>query len=64
MNEVQFCYWLKGYFELSDSEELTPKQVAVIKEHLSLAFNKITLLNVGDGFDPKLFNTTQPIITC
>ena len=64
MNEVQFCYWLKGYFELSNSNELTPEQVAAIKEHLSLVFNKVTLLNVGDQSIPTLFTNTQPVITC
>ena len=64
MNEVQFCYWLKGYFELSNSNELTPEQVAAIKEHLSLVFNKVTLLNVGDQSMPTLFTNTQPVITC
>ena len=64
MNEVQFCYWLNGYFELSNSNELTPEQVVVIKEHLSLVFNKVTLLNVGDQSMPALFTNTQPVITC
>lgn len=38
MNSVDFCYWLQGHFELSDSNELTPKQVETIKNHLNLVF--------------------------
>lgn len=39
MKAVEFCYWLQGYFELSDIAEpcaLTGKQVACIKAHLAL----------------------------
>ena len=38
MNTVDFCYWLQGYFELSESNELTEKQVQMIKNHLDLVF--------------------------
>ncbi|MDX1471902.1 MAG: hypothetical protein R3213_10430 [Flavobacteriaceae bacterium] len=42
MSPESFCYWLNGLFELSDVQELTPKQVEIIKEHLALVFNKVT----------------------
>lgn len=47
MNERDFCYWLKGYFELSEnsewaSAELTSKQQKIIKDHLDLVFKKVT----------------------
>ena len=38
----QFTMWLNGFFELTDATELTPAQVAMIKEHLALVFNKVT----------------------
>lgn len=38
MNTIDFCFWLQGHFELSDSDELTPEQVRVIKSHLHLVF--------------------------
>lgn len=41
--EHEFCYWLKGYFELSDSNTLSPQQVQIIKDHLNLVFTKVTL---------------------
>lgn len=34
----EFCYWLQGYFEISNSKELTTQQVQVIKNHLNLVF--------------------------
>ena len=38
MNSVDFCFWLQGFFELSDVTELTTKQVETIKNHLNLVF--------------------------
>lgn len=42
MTPEQFTYWLKGFFEISNSEELTPTQVLIVKDHLNLVFNKVT----------------------
>ena len=42
MSSRDFVMWLNGFFELTNAEELTKEQVAMIKEHLSLCFNKIT----------------------
>ena len=42
MTEKEFCYWLKGFFELSDAKELDSAQIAMIKEHLDLIFQKDT----------------------
>jgi hypothetical protein len=38
MNAIDFCFWLQGHFEISDSDNLSPKQVEVIKNHLQLVF--------------------------
>jgi len=40
MTPEQFCYWLNGHFDLSETETLSEAQVKVIKEHLALVFNK------------------------
>jgi hypothetical protein len=45
MNEREFCYWLRGFFEITGDDvipTLTPNQIATIKEHLDLVFNKVT----------------------
>ncbi len=42
MSPEQFCYWLGGYFEISDSKSLSPNQVQIIKAHLDLVFEKVT----------------------
>lgn len=42
MNSDQFAFWLKGFFELTNAEELTKEQVLMIRQHLDLCFNKVT----------------------
>lgn len=38
MTPEQFVFWLRGFFELSEAEELTKEQVEMISKHLSLVF--------------------------
>lgn len=38
MKATEFCFWIQGFFELSESEQLTPRQVEIIKNHLKLVF--------------------------
>ena len=45
MNAQDFCYWLQGYFEIAGNNSMTDEQVAVIKEHLQLVFNKVTTVS-------------------
>lgn len=42
MNAENFAYWLQGFFELADTNELTKEQIQMIKDHLGLVFNKVT----------------------
>lgn len=45
MNSQEFCYWLRGYFEVTGDNvnvALTEEQVKIIKDHLSLVFKKVT----------------------
>ena len=38
MESRDFAFWLQGFFELTNSESLTPEQVRQIKTHLALVF--------------------------
>ena len=38
MTPINFAYWLQGFFEISNSNELTPEQVKMIRAHLNLVF--------------------------
>ena len=42
MTPEQFTYWLQGFFELSETKELTPEQVQIVKDHLALVLSKKT----------------------
>lgn len=42
MTSDEFAYWLQGYFEISETDTLTERQVGMIKEHLQLVFIKLT----------------------
>lgn len=67
MNSIDFCYWLQGYFELSDEKELTEHQIDIIKNHLNLVFKHeidpmrdkesppgVDLNNLHQGNDPLI----------
>lgn len=78
MNTIDFCYWLQGYFELSDAADLTERQVAQIKEHLHLVFlHEIDPLRNSQTTTPiealneahkpsgtMLFPTNDPLVRC
>lgn len=42
MTPENFVYWLQGFFELTESKNLSESQVQVIKNHLALVFDKKT----------------------
>jgi hypothetical protein len=41
LSPENFCYWLQGLFELTDTVALTEKQVKQIKDHLGYVFNTV-----------------------
>ncbi len=44
MNKEQFIYWLQGFFGIADTKYgLDARQTQVIKDHLELVFEKVTL---------------------
>lgn len=46
MTPENFCYWLQGWLEVSDTTnletELDARQLKIIKDHLFLVFHKMT----------------------
>ena len=53
MNEKEFCFWLRGYMELTYSQSLDQEQLAIIWRNLNSVFN---------DNKPKP-NMPQPVIT-
>ena len=44
MSPENLCFWLQGFLEISndDAQELSARQVQIIKDHLALVFKKET----------------------
>lgn len=38
MTSRDFCYWLQGLFELSETKTLSEQQVQIIRNHLAMVF--------------------------
>ena len=38
MKSRDFCYWLQGYFEITNPKEISEAQTDMIKRHLALVF--------------------------
>jgi hypothetical protein len=55
MNELQFAYWLRGFFEINGEEALTKEQAVIISKHLTLVFEeKAKTLPPISGTDNKI----------
>lgn len=61
MEAQDFCYWLQGFFELSEGKKLTPKQVEIIKDHLNLVFDKVTPDRSEKRINKNLINIEQGV---
>ena len=42
MTPENFCYWLRGYLEISGYTSITDEQLKEISNHLDLVFIKLT----------------------
>lgn len=49
MESKDFCYWLKGFLEISEAKTISEKQVEVIKNHLKLVFIHEIDPSLGNG---------------
>ncbi len=38
MNDIEFCYWLQGFFELYEPLSLNSEHCRLIKNHLDMVF--------------------------
>lgn len=42
MSPNDFCYWLQGFFEISGAKTLSENELQVVRDHLSVVFEKRT----------------------
>lgn len=59
MTSRDFCYWLQGYFELSNPDRLTSTEISSIRNHLNLVFFHEIDPSYSD--DPKVQETMNQI---
>ena len=38
MQSRDFCFWLQGFFEIANPQELDQQQTKIIRQHLALVF--------------------------
>lgn len=59
MKSTEFAYWLQGFFELSETNTLSERQVETIKNHLKLVFYHE--IDPSYSTDPVVQETMQNI---
>ena len=56
MKSRDFCYWLQGYFELTEKGSLPEVKVEAIKKHLAMVFKHEIDPAMGDSAHQKDLN--------
>lgn len=56
MTSRDFCYWLQGFFEVSNHTSVNEDQVEIIKKHLNLVFVHEIDPTFGDAKKQKKLN--------
>lgn len=56
MTSRDFCFWLQGFFEVTDPKQITEQQTQLIKNHLNLVFKHEIDPSMGDETHQQLLN--------
>lgn len=56
MNSRDFCYWLQGFFEVSETTEINQHQFQIIKNHLNMVFKHEIDPSHGDAAHQKVLS--------
>lgn len=67
MTSRDFAYWLQGFFEISNVEDLDKSQTTVIKKHLNLVFKHEIDPSMGNETHQTELNaihTSNPVMRC
>lgn len=49
MTSRDFAFWLQGFLEVADTEQIDKKQTDIIKKHLNLVFKHEIDPSMGDA---------------
>lgn len=52
MSPENFVFWLNGFLELTEQEQIGSKQMTIIKDHIALVLKKETPTYAKGGFIP------------
>ena len=65
MKSRDFCFWLQGFFELSDDQAISATKAKMIQDHLALVFAHEIDPSMGDATEQGKLNfihhSTAPI---
>jgi hypothetical protein len=56
MTSRDFAFWLQGYFEVANPNEIGPKETEMIKKHLNLVFKREIDPSMGDDKHQQVLN--------
>ena len=59
MSSRDFCYWLQGFMEVSESGEINPKQLQIIRNHLNMVFKHEIDPSHGDATHQKALSVVH-----
>ena len=76
MSSRDFCFWLQGYFEVAEPDDMTKDQVRMVRNHLNLVFKheidpsmpdptgELQVIHDGKPQKPALPQSTEVLIRC
>ena len=56
MQSRDFCFWLQGFFEISNTTNVSHDQMVLIKKHLDLVFKHEIDPSMGDAQHQEKLN--------
>lgn len=63
MRPEEFCYWLQGYFELTEEDGgMSAKQVEKVKNHLALVFAHVIDPSYTEGMPEGVGKIWQEVL--
>lgn len=65
MTEVEFCYFLQGFFELDNPKVIDSLQLTIIKEYLNkIDINKNMTNDIKTNLNNLAWLSDDPLIRC
>ena len=59
MTSRDFCFWLQGFLEITNTKEISEDQVVMIRKHLNLVFKHEIDPSMGDEAHQNMLNNVH-----